>query len=100
MNKWLSITALLSTTIFAIIMILAYAGTNFTLFITSVIDIFVLPFFFLIIISLVYAVFKWIKNKDKSSLKYMIYSFISFIITGGIIIYTIWQYGVSMSNFD
>lgn len=81
-------------------MILAYAGTNFTLFITSVIDIFVLPFFFLIIISLVYAVFKWIKNKDKSSLKYMIYSFISFIITGGIIIYTIWQYGVSMSNFD
>ena len=100
MNKWLSITALVASVAYTVILTIAIIEMDFTLVITSIIDFFVIPFYFLIIISLVYTIVKWIKNKNKSAFRYMIYSIISFLLTCGILIYVIYQFGVTMSNFD
>jgi len=100
MNKWLSITALVASIVFTAILALAYIGVDFTLIAASIVDFLILPYYCLIIISLVYTVVKWIKNRNKSSFRYMLYSIISFILTCGIVLYVIFQYGVTMSNFE
>ncbi len=100
MNKWLSLTSLVASIVFCIIIAIAYSGVEFTLIDTSIIDIFIIPFYILVIISFVFALLKWHGEKNKSNFRYLLYSIIPFILTCGMLVYTIYQYSITMSNFN
>ena len=100
MNKWLSLTSLVASIVFCIIIAIAYSGVEFTLIDTSIIDIFIIPFYILVIISFVFALLKWHGEKNKSNFRYLLFSIISFILTCGILVHTFYQFSISMSNFD
>jgi cytochrome bd-type quinol oxidase subunit 2 len=100
MNKCLSLTSLVASIVFCIIMAIAYSGVEFTLIATSIIDIFIIPFYILIIVSFVFTLIKWHNEKNNITFRYLLYSSISFILTCGILVYTIYQYSITMSNFD
>jgi cytochrome bd-type quinol oxidase subunit 2 len=100
MNKWLSLTSLVASIIFSILLAIAYSGVEFTLIVTSIIDIFIIPFYILVIISFVFTLIKWHNEKNNITFRYLLYSIISFILTCGILVFTIFQSSISMSNFD
>ena len=100
MNKRLSIISLIASICFILIAVLSYLEIGFLSRFVSVLDFLTILLYIYIIVTFIYSILAWIKFRGKDNLRYMIYSIVSLFIVTGFVLFILWQYASTMSNFD